>query len=67
MDVFAIYVLKGLLLSPAGNLLLLGLAWFLHTLRLVALTLAVLAGARRRYGIVGLPAQQRTVGRVLVE
>ncbi len=45
MDVFAIYVLKGLLLPPAGNLLLLGLAWFLRARRRVALTLAVIAGA----------------------
>ena len=44
MDIFAIYVLKGLLLPPAGNLLLFALAWGLRRRRRPALALAALAG-----------------------
>jgi len=44
VDVFAIYVLKGLVLPPAGNLLLFALAWVVRAHRRLALTLAALAG-----------------------
>lgn len=44
MEVFSIYVLKGLLLPPAGNLLLFALAWGLRRRRRLALTLAAVAG-----------------------
>lgn len=45
MEVFAVYVLKGLLLPPAGNLLLLALAWGLRRRRGLALALALVAGS----------------------
>lgn len=44
MEVFSIYVLKGLLLPPGGNLLLFLLAWALRRRRRIALGLAAAAG-----------------------
>lgn len=45
MDIFFIYLLKGLLLPPAGNLVLLGLAWCLrHRCRRVAYGLGLVGG-----------------------